>query len=281
MRTILIPVDATAAVENSADFALEWADRYKYNHIILLRSSYESMFNDISTGATYALASKENLNRQQEEATKLLNHLRRRIMKKTSSIMVTTEISKLPLLRRTTGLIKENNSIELVVLGSSHNAVANDSFISANIIRISRVSPVKVLIVPSNCTYKPIQHVLVPCDISSIDTTKRLQRLRTRFERENIRMTILIVNTKENKGNAEQRESRETDIHRYLSGMDYNIHYAFDRDIINGILAFKASHEVDLIAALPGKHSFLYYLVNRSISEGIYRNIDHAVLILK
>jgi nucleotide-binding universal stress UspA family protein len=282
MRTILVPVDSTATSENAVDFAVEWGKKYGYDHIILLRTSYESMFDYMAIGATYALANEESLNKQQEEAKTLLEHLRRRIIEKASAIQVTTEISELPLLRCTIELIRNNASVELIVLGSDHKVVSNDSFVSANIISIARASPVKVLIVPNIFDYKPVENILVPCDVSNIEDMERLGRLRSGFERENTRVMLLNVDTKEDAVRTDiKRKKWEEELHRYLPGLQYSVHYAFDKDIINGILSFTSSHKVDLIIALPGRHSFLYYLASRSISEGIYRNVHHAVLILK
>lgn len=281
MRTILIPVDVSAAVENAVDFSLRWAERYKYDHIILLKTSYESMFGYISLGATYALSSGENLTRQHEEASALLSRLSDRILKKNPSIRITTENGKLPLLRCVISSIKHNPSIELVVLGSDPSAVFNDSFASANIISIARASPVKVLVVPHSCSYKPVENAVVPCDIDSIDALKRLGRIKVRFQQDNTNLMLLNVNTTQNTISDIKKQEWEEAIRLYLKGMRYALHYISGGNIINGILSFTASHQVDLIAALPGRHSFLYYLANKSISEGIYKNIRHAVLILK
>lgn len=281
MKTILIPIDATAASENAVDFSLEWAKRYQYDHIILLNTSYESMFGHIAIGATFALASGEQLNQQQEEAAALLARLCGRIIDKAPGLQVSTETSKLPLLRCIISSLKSDPSIELVVLGSSHTPVANDSFVSANIISVSRASPVKTLVVPSGCGYKPVNTIVVPCDIGSIRTVERLDRIKARFEQENVRLMLLNVSTKETPVSDVEKEKWEQAISSYLKGMEYSIHFETDKDIINGILSFMASHEADLIAALPGEHSFLYYLANKSISEGLYKNMRHAVLILK
>jgi hypothetical protein len=50
---------------------------------------------------------------------------------------------------------------------------------------------------------------------------------------------------------------------------------------MNGILNFTQTKDVQLIVALRGKRSFLYYLTHKSISEAIYRNAKEPVLILK
>lgn len=68
MRTILVPVDITSTSENSVNFAVGWAKQYEYNHIILLKTSHESMFDYINRGDGYALVNGENINRRQKEA---------------------------------------------------------------------------------------------------------------------------------------------------------------------------------------------------------------------
>jgi nucleotide-binding universal stress UspA family protein len=282
MRTILVPVDATSASENAVNVAIEWGKQYGYDHIILLKTSYESMFDYITIGEGYGLVNEENINRQQDDAKILLKRLRRKITERTSAIKVTTEISELPLLRCTIEVIKNNPSVELIVLGSDHNVVDNDSFVSANLINIARASPAKVLIVPDSYGYGAIRNILIPCDISNITSLDRLSGFKSGLKQEDTRLMLLNVGTKENTAVTNiQKKEWEENICQYFTDIPYNIHYSFDKDIVNGILSFTSSHKVDLIIALPGKHSFFYYLANKSISEGIYRNVDQAVLILK
>jgi len=273
MRTILVPVDFTSTAEHAVNTAVEWAKQYGYNHIILLRTSYESMFNYITTGADYALVNEEKFNKQQEDAETLLARLRRKITERTSAIQVTTEISGMPLLRCIIELIKNNPSIELIILGSDHKIVSNDSFVSANIISIARASPVKVLIIPNSYDYGVIGNILIPCDISSITNLDRLSRYKFALKRENARLMLLNIDTKENTmGTAIKKKEWEENIRQYLGDIPYNIYYSFDKNIINGILSFTSSHKADLIIALPRKHSFLYYLakkVSPKVSTGI------------
>ena len=52
----------------------------------------------------------------------------------------------------------------MILLGNDQVNNYNVAFVSGNVISIAKSSPVKVLVVPANCSYKPIQEVLVPCD---------------------------------------------------------------------------------------------------------------------
>jgi len=281
MRTILVPVDSMSASENAVNFAVEWGNQYGYNHIILLKTSYESLFHYINISEGYVPVNGEHLNKQHEDAEILLEQLRRVIIEKSPAIKVSTEISELPLLRCTIELIKNDASVDLLILGNNHKVVSNDSFVSANIISIARASPVKVLVVPNSYDFQAVRNILVPCDIGNIGNLDRLSRFKLVLQQHEVRLMLLNVNTKASVEEDIKKKAWEEKLRQYLGDISYDIHYSFDKSIINGILSFTSSHEVDLVISLPGKHSFLYYLANRSISEGIYRNAHHAVLILK
>jgi hypothetical protein len=93
---------------------------------------------------------------------------------------------------------------------------------------------------------------------------------------------FLNIHTKESNDTIELKKTEiEEYIHQNLTEIPSKIYYSYDKNIINGILTFASSNETDLIIALPGKHSFLYYLTSTSISEGIYQNVNQPVLILK
>ena len=76
-------------------------------------------------------------------------------------------------------------------------------------------------------------------------------------------------------------EEAEQHVHERLRDYKHEICYSSDKNIINGILSFTEKHKIQLIISLPGKHSFLYYLTHKSISDAICRNAREPVMILK
>lgn len=50
MKTLLVPVDFTAASENAINFAATWSTKYNYERIIALRSFYTSMYENVIIG---------------------------------------------------------------------------------------------------------------------------------------------------------------------------------------------------------------------------------------
>ncbi|MFP7654356.1 universal stress protein [Chryseobacterium proteolyticum] len=282
MRTILVPVDFTSTTENAVKLAAEWATQYQYTHIILLKTSQESEFDYLHIAEGHLLVNEENVNSLIKSTELLLSKLTGIITEKSPEVTVLKAVSEWTLTRSINELLKDQPSVELIILGSDDQASSGNSFVSENIISIARTSPVKALIVPNGYTYSTIKNILIPCDINSITKLDRLFHHKSIIEQMDVRLMFLNINTRKGiDDNEDKKRDLEKYIHQYLTKIPSTIHYYYDENIINGILTFASSNRTDLIIALPGRHSFLYYLASRSISEGIYQNVNQPVLILK
>lgn len=282
MRTILIPVDFTSTTENAVRLAAEWAKQFEYTHIILLKTSKESEFDYLHMAEGHSFVNEENVNSLLEKTEVLLKTLSTIINEKSPQLKVSTAVSNWTLTKSINELLKDHPSVELIILGSDDQAASNDSFVSENIISIARTSPVKTLIVPNGYTYTSIKNILIPCDVNGITKLNRLFHHKSIIQEQDVNLMFLNIHTEEKtEANNDKKQELQEYIHQYLTEIPSSIHYSYDENIINGILNFASLNETDLIIALPGRHSFLYYMASRSISEGIYQNVNQPVLILK
>lgn len=282
MRTILIPVDFTSTTENAVRLAAEWAKQFEYTHIILLKTSKESEFDYLHMAEGHSFVNEENVNSLLEKTEVLLKTLSTIINEKSPQLKVSTAVSDWTLTKSINELLKDHPSVELIILGSDDQAASNDSFVSENIISIARTSPVKTLIVPNGYTYTSIKNILIPCDVNGITKLNRLFHHKSIIQEQDVNLMFLNIHTEEKtEANNDKKQELQEYIHQYLTEIPSSIHYSYDENIINGILNFASLNKTDLIIALPGRHSFLYYMASRSISEGIYQNVDQPVLILK
>lgn len=282
MRTILIPVDFTSTTENAVRLAAEWAKQFEYTHIILLKTSKESEFDYLHMAEGHSFVNEENVNSLLEKTEVLLKTLSTIINEKSPQLKVSTAVSDWTLTKSINELLKDHPSVELIILGSDDQAASNDSFVSENIISIARTSPVKTLIVPNGYTYTSIKNILIPCDVNGITKLNRLFHHKSIIQEQDVNLMFLNIHSEEKtEANNDKKQELQEYIHQYLTEIPSSIHYSYDENIINGILNFASLNKTDLIIALPGRHSFLYYMANRSISEGIYQNVNQPVLILK
>lgn len=282
MKTLLIPVDFSATSDNAVNFAIEWSKSYGYDRIILLKTFYDTVFDHIVVSAEYAPVSPHYMSRERQEATLQMDILSQHIITKTAnSIQVISMVSEAPLLRAIMEVVREE-SPELIVLGSDNYSYSSGSFVAGNVISIAKASPVRVLVVPANYTYQPVKNILVPCDYKTLDSLHKLENLQIPPQWKDSKLLVLNVDAKERYLDPdEQLKAAEQHVHERLRDYKHDICYSNDKNTINGILNFTEKHKVQLIISLPGKHSFLYYLTHKSISDAICRNAREPVLILK
>lgn len=283
MKTMLIPVDFSATSNNAVSYAAEWSKVYGYKRIILLKTLYDTMFDNLIPSVDYVHVSQDYMVKEREEATlKLKTMCSELIAKVEPDIKVSLAVSELPLLRSIHEMIA-TESPELIVAGSDNYSYSSDSFVAANVIEIAKTSPIRVLIVPAHYHYQPVQQALVPCNFNTINSLNKLHSYQTATPQwKNKQLLVLNVDPKERYLRPdEQFKNAENTLHEYLKNFPHEVYYSNNKNIINGIMDFSREHDTQLIIALPGKHSFLYSLTRKSISEALYRNARKPVLILK
>jgi len=282
MKTLLVPVDFTETSVNAVNFAAEWCKKYDYKRIILLKTFYDSIFENIIVSAEYSNVNEDYLNLQRKEAVEQLHDMCKNLAEKAGNgVKVMTAVSEFPLLRGIMEIVQNENP-DLIILGSDNYSYSSGSFIAGNLISIAKISPVRVLIVPADYTYQDVEEALVPVDYHTLKNVDKLNNLGRAFPGVKLRLQVLNVDAKERYLKADEIfKERENSLHNYLHNFEHQIHYRNDRNVIEGILNFTKEHPTQLIIALPGKHSFLYLLTHSSISEAIYRNAHQPVLILK
>lgn len=282
MKTMLIPVDFTETSKNAVAYAAEWAKAYGYERIILLRAMYNSVFDNLIPSAGYVSVNQEYMNDDREDAETQLNEVCKKLADKVGpGIKISMAVSELPLVRSILELVEDERP-QLVVVGSDNADYSSNSFVGGNVISIAKISPVKVLIVPSHYRYQPVSKALVPVNFDMVDTLESLQKHTAASPQFNPELLVLNVDPKEKYLQPDEKFKRtEGILHNYLHKFKHELVYSNHKNIINGLVEYADTHNIQLVIALPGKHSFLYSLTHKSISEAIYANAKHPVLILK
>lgn len=282
MKTLLLPVDFTTTSENAVNFAAEWSKKYLYDRIILLRSFYTSMYEGAIMSGEFANVDQDYLNRSRIEEKEQLNLLCKYLDEKSGpGIQVQTAVTELPLVRSIIEVIKTEQPVTMI-LGSDRENNNNESLISGNVINIAKASPIRVLIVPSNYTYQPVKTALIPCNFNAVETLNKVNRLHASPQWHDVQLLVLNVDAKQRHLNPDEKFMQaENSLHEYLKNFQHKIIYVDDKNVIDGILNFTKTKEVELMIALPGKYSFLYTLTHKSVSEALYRNTKIPVMILK
>lgn len=280
MKTLLIPVDFSQASYQAVQYAGLMAADMSINHIVLLRSLHTSIYAMLLPSADFVQVSAQQIQDEQEQdQQKLLEMAEHLTGLAGGGLTVQTATSQEPLLRAVHMAIDEFDG-DLVVVGTD-NFTSDDSvksYVAEQVIPLAKSSPIPVLVLPADVEYKPVQKALIPCDFQSPNTLAGLSQLHTLGFETN--PELLILNVDPNFAHLGKEQLHLQRLNHDLEGYRYSIHYSEAKNIVSAVLDFADEYAVDLLIALPGKHSFLYNLTHRSITHALTRKTRLPILIL-
>jgi nucleotide-binding universal stress UspA family protein len=232
----------------------------------------------MAMSADYVAVNPDNISRRREEIMWQLNDLAQLLQKSLgSAIEVTMVWSELPLLRAIMDTVKQEEP-QLIMLQNSNGP----DLISTSLIAIAKASPVRVLVVPAGLVYQPVQRALIPVDFKALETLDKMRHFQQSPLWVPTELVVLNVDPQQHYQWPDEKFRATIErLKSYLQQYRYQIEFRDDKDIIGGIIDYARSTEIQLIIALPGKHSFLYSLTHKSISEGICKAAHLPVMVLK
>jgi nucleotide-binding universal stress UspA family protein len=282
MKTLLVPVDFSGPSDNAAAFAADLANDRGYDEIVLAANVYVPIFEqiiptpDLLQVTAADIQQKKKLIRSQLEVLKeeILNRLSR-------NSPVRFVISDRPLVRAILQQVHDE-SPALVIVGSNSLGATDSSLIGRQIIELAKVIPAPVLIVPAKSSYQPVSDALVAGNFNSLACIDPLKLLGKIIHGPHPRLLLLDINASHESLPATKSSSAaKAALSELLKGFDHQQYHLEDKEILQAVLKFADDNPVQMIIALPGRHSFLYHLTHQNIQHGIWLNAQKPVLILK
>ncbi|MDB5116185.1 MAG: Nucleotide-binding universal stress protein UspA family [Mucilaginibacter sp.] len=282
MKTYLVPIDFSHASIHAAEFAAELSKQTNVETILLLNAYYVSPYETMLPNPDMVLLREEEIESNAADRIKKLDHLKNKLSKLVRpGVEIITHLNRSHLLR---AVIENslNRNVDLVILGSKGNSSKDDSQIGSHVIKISKASPVPVIVVPPAYDFENVKRVVVACDFNKVKETVPLEALKRLLDKKKFELLIVNIDneTKHLAGDAE-RMAEETSLHAMLKQYHPKYYYLNNTDIINGILQFATDHDAQLVIALPHKYSFFQSLLHDSVSQKLAESAAVPVLLLK
>jgi nucleotide-binding universal stress UspA family protein len=282
MKTYLVPIDFSPASTNAAEFAAQLSKQTNVERIILLNAYYVSPIETMLPNPDMVQLFEEQVEQEAADRIKKLEHLKHRLSKLVrEGVEISIHLNRSHLLRAVIENVQAKN-VDLVILGSKGNTSKNDSQIGGHVVKISKASPVPVIVVPPAYNFEHIKRVVVACDFDKVKETVPLEALKRLLDRK--KYELLVVNIdKESRhlaGDAE-RMAEETALYGMLKQYNPKYSYVNNTNIINGILQFATDNNAQLVIALPHKYSFFQSLLHDSVSQQLAESAAVPVLLLK
>jgi len=282
MKTYLVPVDFSETSINAANFAAALSHQTDVKQIILLNAYYVSPYETMLPNPDMVQLREEEIEANAAGRIRKLEHIKHKLQKLVKpGVEITTHLNRSHLLRA----VVENvvvKKADVVILGIKGNSSVDDTQIGSHVIKISKASPVPVVVVPTDYNFEAIKRVVVACDFNKVTETIPLEALKRLLNRKHFELLVVNIDreAKHIQKDAE-RMAEETALYGMLKEFEPQYFYLYKPDIINGILEFAAENDAQLVIALPHKYSFFQSLLHDSVSQQLAEAAKVPVLLLK
>lgn len=198
-------------------------------------------------------------------------------------VEIVTRLNRSHLLRAVVDVVDEQD-VDLVILGSIGNSTVRDNTpgIGDHVIKISKLSPAPVIVVPPDYRYQLINEAVIACDFKKVKENIPMAFLNKLLGKQAIKLLVLNIDTEgKHTGKDPQQLAEESALHDMLKVFKPKYFYENHADILSGILDFAKEQKAQMLIALPHNYSFLQSILHSSISQRLAKNSTVPVLLLK
>lgn len=282
MKTYLVPVDFSETSVNAAKFAAALSHQTDVKQIILLNAYYVSPYETVLPNPDMVLVTEEDIEANAADRIRKLEHIKNKLSKLVKpGVEIVIHLNRSHLLRAVVENVISQKA-DVVIMGIKGNSSVDDTHIGSHVIKISKASPVPVIVVPTGYHFEGIKRVVVACDFNKVTETVPLEALKRLLDKKHYELLVVNID-KEAKHIQEDatQMAEETALYGMLKNFNPQYFYVYKPDIINGILEFAADNDAQLVIALPHKYSFFQSLLHDSVSQQLAEAAAVPVLLLK
>lgn len=275
MSTYLVPVDFSNTADHAAQYAARLSFAMTNSKIILLNAYYVSAYESILPTPDLIVTTDVHIADEITRRLEALEKLKVKMLEINPKAEIEVYLTRETILRSIIDRVNREE-IELIIIGSNGKKAKDESDIGSNAIKISKSSPVPVLVVPPKADYQSIRKAILACDFKKVKEVIPMHALKNILSKHALELLVLNINS----GDVIDLKE-EHFLHEMLKDFSPAYHYADHPDAIKGIVKFAKSEEAQLIIALPKKYSFFESLLHESVSQKLTIKSHVPVLLLK
>ncbi len=265
MKNILLLTDFSEDSRNAIEYALQFFKGGKYNFFIL----NVHKVSNYTTGDLMASSDDASIYDSIIKNPKAaLNKMIKKFIKEYNNEDFSYEAicdydSFISAVKQTINLKK----IELTVMGTNGTTGANEVIFGSNTIAVIRQVDCPVMVIPQEFKFIEPTNILFTLEYKDIINEEPLKPLKHIIKKHNATLDILILN----KGDVsvDQLNDKKNSIDSFFKGDKCNFYTIVDVPIDIAMDCFEQIKEVDLIAKIINKESFLQRLISGSKTDEI------------
>ena len=261
MNKILVPTDFSDTAENAVNYAINMANFFSANLILLHVNQIPVSTPEFGIAAyNFAEVKKDSLDTLNEKALKI-----KKEYPQISQVECFSEIGD------SSDLIAEfskDHDVDILVMGNSgHGSKFKKNIFGSTSVTVAKKIAVPLIIVPPEVKYKAINNMAYACVYDEqIETSTSLMKVRSLSNEFNSLLSVLHV-IPENHLIDEKEANIDVYVENKLSTTEHRTYILTENDVSVGILDFVKDHNMDMIVVEPQKHSLFHSLFHSSVTN--------------
>jgi len=283
MKKILVPIDFSDYSKNALGYAVVLAKKINAS-ITVFHSFYFTTAPEYGTLASYInMAIEEEQKRYEEQMKDLLKTYENEKYDDESGKLEINSVVKLGLPSEDIARMVKDNGFKLVIMGTK-GATGIDRLlfgsVTANIIEDSDVK-CSVFAVPKGVTLRGVNHILFGMDYEE-DDVPVIDDLREFADYFDAKITCLHVNIDDEQISSDRLEKEILeDTYWFTPYNKIKFELVKSESTQSGLGKYIKENDVDLVAVMPRKRSFLESIFHKSVSDNLVSHAGVPVLVIK
>ncbi|GAB4415295.1 MAG: universal stress protein [Bacteroidia bacterium] len=287
MKTLLVPVDFSYPSNQATRYALHLA-RTMEASVTLLHVHYDPITDSdlppVGLGTTYVDTTEAVLYNIEIQAQKELAEYARQVRLWMPELTIETMMvrgfpeDEIP-------ATAARLHADLIVMGTRSNANHYKSLLGSMTARVALRSSVPVLVVPEDCTYQPIRHVMYASDFDAADTLAIHHLLDLLRDIPYELYTVYIFQEHGRSYSEADYASLRTALAHHLrevkSAVALHVEATGSRDLISGLDRQMLAHHVDLLVMHTHRRGFLSRLTHPSQTRRMLLHTHTPLLVMQ
>jgi nucleotide-binding universal stress UspA family protein len=271
MKTILVPIDFSAASDNALNYAVEFAKKNQAQIHLFHVYDYSQISSD---PMTWVPVSDEYVHDLQKNLESVREKIYRQYGKE---VKVKIHLEPGTVIEAVNEFAREKKA-DLIIMGMQGGGYVTEKIIGSTAASLMRQSVCPVLGIAQGVKYHPVLSIVLATDYQDADYESILKPLKDLIQIFDAHLYVLYV---VEPGSISRTGIAKGDhISRALKEIPYTIHTLAGGDFAAAVNEFIEDKAIDMAVTIPRKHTFVYSLFHEANTKKLAFHLSIPLLTL-
>jgi len=279
MKKILIPTDFSSTAYNSTVYGLDFAKQIRAERVALF-NAFQAPIN-VSPDPMVPSIESFDFDTLRKASSDSLHYFKHSVLTDSPCDFPVDEMSECCTLSADIDQIAKENEIDLIIMGITGTGSISEVFVGSNTIQVSKHTTVPLMIVPPSAIFSPVRNILFLTDYVNVKATTPSEEITKLLEATKANLIVLHVDQNYQEENTESENAEKEVLSSMFQNYKLEFFTANNSNFIDAVNDFIALKGIDLVIAVPKKHSFPDNILHHSYSKSMAFHTTVPLVMIK